>query len=119
MSLTLRRYAHEEDYWRMRDFLRTVYEANHRSENSWHVARLEYARWHVMMNCAKTSLQDVVYLWVLDVNLISFIIPDGGPGEAHLIVHPDFDDPLLEEMMITQAESSLSLKSSNEKVMVQ
>jgi hypothetical protein len=44
MKTLFRPYQTEDDYWRMREFLRQVFFLNHRLERSWHVARLDYAR---------------------------------------------------------------------------
>ena len=41
MRLTLRPYQDENDYWRIRAFLREVFLLNGRRERSWHVPRLE------------------------------------------------------------------------------
>jgi hypothetical protein len=46
MTFTKRPYQNEEDYWRMRSFLRQVFLLNDCLEHSWHVARLDYWRWH-------------------------------------------------------------------------
>ena len=40
MAITHRRYQTEEDYWRMRAFLRGVMLLNGLRETAWHVARL-------------------------------------------------------------------------------
>jgi hypothetical protein len=108
MNLTFRPYDREDDFWRMRDFLRQVFLLNGRLERSWHVARLDYARWHTCLNCAKVSLEEVVALWESDGQLISFLMPDGGRGEAHLCVHPGLRTVELEEEMLAVAEKQLS-----------
>lgn len=38
MNLTFRPYLTENDFWRMRDFLRQVFLLNDRLERSWHAA---------------------------------------------------------------------------------
>ena len=42
MKLIRRHYQQENDYWRIRAFLRDAMHANQRRELSWHVARLDY-----------------------------------------------------------------------------
>jgi mycothiol synthase len=42
MQLTMRAYRTEEDYWRIRAFLREILLLNDRRELSWHVARFDY-----------------------------------------------------------------------------
>ena len=41
MGFKIRRYECEEDYWKLREFLREVFKANGLREYSWHLARLD------------------------------------------------------------------------------
>ena len=63
MSLVLHNYETEDDYWRMRIFLRDVFMQNNRRELSWPVARLDYWRWHGILNLGDGTLETGVYLW--------------------------------------------------------
>jgi ribosomal protein S18 acetylase RimI-like enzyme len=108
MKPTFRPYQSEDDYWRMREFLRHVFLLNGRLERSWHVARLDYARWHTCLNCAKLRLEDLAYLWETGGQIVAFLMPDGGRGEAHLSVHPGLRTLELEEEAITVAEEHLA-----------
>ncbi|MBN2004835.1 MAG: GNAT family N-acetyltransferase [Anaerolineae bacterium] len=108
MKLKFRSYQTDDDFWRMREFLRQVFLLNDRRERSWHVARLEYARWHTCINCANVRLEDVAFLWETKDQVVAILMPDGGPGEAHLMVHPTLRTPELEEEMIIVAEKRLS-----------
>ena len=108
MKPTFRPYQTEDDYWRMRAFLRQVFMCNNRLQRSWHVARLDYARWHTCLNCAHVGLEDVAWLWEADGQIIALLMPDGGLGEAHLSVHPDLRTPELEADMLTVAEEHLA-----------
>lgn len=110
---TFRRYQTEDDYWRMRAFLRHVYVLNNQRETSWHVARLDYARWHTCLNCAHVGLEDVTWLWELDGQLVAVLMPDGGPGEAHMLEHPELRTPELEEAMLTVAEEHLAITTAD------
>jgi ribosomal protein S18 acetylase RimI-like enzyme len=103
-----RPYQTEDDFWRMREFLRQVFLLNGRLERSWHVVRLDYARWHICLNCAKVRLEDVAFLWEADGQLVAMLMPDGGPGEAHLNVHPGLRTRELEEEMLGVAEERLA-----------
>lgn len=109
MKTSFRPYQTEDDFWRMREFLREVFLLNHRLERCWHVARLDYARWHGCLNCARVGLAEVVYLWEADEQLIAFLMPDGGRGEAHFCVHPEWRTLELEEEMLNVAEEHLAL----------
>jgi len=53
MAPLMRPYQFEVDYWRMRQFLRVVFILYGRLKHSWHMARLDYARWHGCMNATK------------------------------------------------------------------
>jgi ribosomal protein S18 acetylase RimI-like enzyme len=108
MKPTCRPYQTEDDFWRMREFLRQVFVLNNRLERAWHVARLDYARWHTCLNCAKVGLDEVVHLWEADGQIAAILMPDGGYGEAHLLVHPGLRTPELEEEMLTVAEERLA-----------
>jgi mycothiol synthase len=108
MGLSWRPYQSEDDFWRMRELLRQVFVLNNRWLPSWHVARLEYARWHTCLNCAKVTLHDVVTLWEAESDLAGILMPDGGRGEAHLLVHPHLRTAALEEDMIRVAEERLA-----------
>ena len=103
-----RPYQTEDDYWRMRAFLRQVFVRNNRLQRSWHVARLDYARWHTCLNCAHVGLEDVAWLWEADGQIIALLMPDGGRGEAHLSVDPDRRTPELETEMLEVAEERLA-----------
>ena len=92
MKPIFRPYQTEDDFWRMREFLRRVFLLNGCLERSWHVARLEYARWHTCMNCAKVRLEDVAFLWEAEGQIVAILMPDGSPGEAHFLVHPTLRD---------------------------
>lgn len=91
----------------MRQFLRQVFLLNDCREVGWHVSRLDYARWHTCLNCAHVTLDEVAYLWEAGDEIIAFLMPDGGRGEAHLNVHPHLRTPELEEEMISVAEERL------------
>jgi ribosomal protein S18 acetylase RimI-like enzyme len=113
VKLAFRPYQTEDDYWRMRAFLRHVFVLNNRLERSWHVARLDYARWHTCLNCAHVRLEDVAWLWETDGQIIALLMPDGGRGEAHLSVHPQLRTPELEAEMLTVAEEHLSATTTD------
>jgi GNAT superfamily N-acetyltransferase len=58
-------------------------------------------------------LEDVVFLWELSGQIVAFAMPDGGPGEAHLCVHPDLRTQALEADMIVVAEERLAAVQPN------
>ena len=107
MKPVCRSYQDETDFWRMRDLLRRTMLRNDLRERSWHVARLEYARWHTCLNCAGVGLEQVAWLWEAGDELVAMMLPDGGFGEAHLSVHPDWQTAELEEEALDVAEQHL------------
>ncbi len=113
MEPQCRPYQTEDDFWRMREFLREVFLLNDRRERSWHVARLDYARWHVCLNCAHVRIDDVAYLWEADGELVAFLMPDGGRGEAQISIHPAFRSAELEEEMIALSEERLTAEGTD------
>ena len=59
----MRRALTEDDFGRAREFLRQVFLLNNRRELSWHVARLDYWRWHFIKTCqACDSFEQVTFL---------------------------------------------------------
>jgi ribosomal protein S18 acetylase RimI-like enzyme len=107
MTLTLRAYANESDYWRIRDFLRAVFLRNDRHEFSWPVQRLDYWRWHGNENLLHARLEDVIRIWETSDGRIAAVITPEGSGEAYFHVHPDCRTPELEADMLAAAENTL------------
>ena len=62
MKLTMRSYRDEEDYWRIREFLRQVMVLNGRREFSWHVARLDYWWWFCNVDLEKIDPHESIFL---------------------------------------------------------
>lgn len=56
MKIAMRGYQSEEDYWRIREFLRQVMLLNGRRELSWHVSRLDYWWWFINPHLEKIPL---------------------------------------------------------------
>ena len=109
MQLTMRAYQTEEDYWRIRAFQREVFLLNDRRDLCWHVARLDYWRWHVIENCnACEPVKDVTFIWETPDEQMAAVLNPEGRGEAHLQVHPGRRTPELEEEMIVVAEQQLA-----------
>lgn len=113
MKPTLRHYQTQDDYWRIRHFLRQVFMLNDRRERSWHVVRFDYWRWHGVENLEHFPLEEVVFLWETDGGRIAAVLNAEGKGEAFLQVHPGFRTPELEEEMLSVAEERLSVAGPN------
>jgi mycothiol synthase len=112
MELTVRRVQTKDDYWRIRAFLRKVFLRNDRRELSWHVARLDYWRWHFIENCQTCGpVEQVTSLWETESGEIAAVLHPVSMGEAFLHVHPDFRTPALEDEMLAWAEEHLAARS--------
>lgn len=107
MKPTLRNYQTEEDYWRIRQFLRGVSLCNDRHDFSWSLLRWEYWRWHVNENIFHMKLEDVVTLWESDGQIVAVLNPDS-PGEAFFQIHPAFQKEVSIAEMLDVAEQKLA-----------
>ena len=118
MKLTMRSYQNEDDYWRIRAFLRQVMQLNGVREKSWHVARLDYWRWHVAANCQeRDSIADIVFLWETTDGQIAAVLNPEDRGDAHLQVHPRLRTPELETEMLAVAEEQLAVQQEDKQVL--
>ena len=107
-NLTLRRYQDEEDYWRIREFLRRVFLLNDRRQYSWPVGRLDYWRWHGIENCQCSGpVETVTFIWETESGEIAAVLHPESRGEAFLEVDPRLRTPELEEEMLDVAEQHL------------
>ncbi|MGE5376419.1 MAG: GNAT family N-acetyltransferase [Bacteroidota bacterium] len=106
MNLIIRMYQNEEDYWRIRSFLRQVTLLNERHDYSWPLLRWDYWVWHVNMNIFHFKLEEVVHLWEADGQIAAVLNPDS-PGEAFFQVHPLYHREALLCEMLDMAEARL------------
>ena len=113
MKLTMRNYQSEEDYCRIREFLRKVMITNERRELSWHVARLDYWWWFINPDIEKIALEENVFLWENESGEIATVLNPEGRGQAFLQAHPGFRTPELDEEMIALAEERLSVTNKD------
>lgn len=115
MKLTMRVYQGEEDYWRIREFLRQVFLLNDRREISWHVNRLDYWRRHGIGNQARDPFDAVTFIWETADGRIASVLNPEGKGIVFLQVHPDLRTPDLEEEMLILAEKHLATDSNGQR----
>lgn len=108
MKLSMRRYKNEEDFWRMRTFLREVFLLNDRLERSWSVPRLDYWRWHFIKTVGAEPMENVTYLWETPEGQLASVLHSISTGEAFSHVHPRFRSIELENEMFACAEENLS-----------
>jgi len=109
MRLIMRSYQEEDDYWRIREFLREVMLLNDRRELSWHVARLDYWWWFANPDLEKISLTESIFIWETEAGQIAGVLNPEGHGHAFPQIHPAFCTSEIEEEMITVAEERLAV----------
>lgn len=107
MKLSMRPCTDEDDFWRARNFLREVFQPNDRLEHSWHVARLDYWRWHYILTCNICKSVEVgMVLWENADGKIVAMLNHLGGSELRLHVHPHFYSAELEHEMLAYAEEN-------------
>ena len=112
MQLKISPYQDEKDYWRVREFLRTVSRLNDQHDRSWSVVRFDYWRWHVHENIEHFRLNEVVFLWEnADQEIVAVLNPEGH-GEAFLQMHPAWRTPQFEAEMMSVAEEHLAIEAA-------
>jgi mycothiol synthase len=107
MKLTVCNYRGEQDYERFRRFLQEIFLINNRRMYSWPVARLDYWRWHGIMNLGDGSLKEHVFIWETEDGEIVAVLNSEGLRQAFLQIHPGYKSVALEEQMIRLAEEHL------------
>ena len=111
MTTIRRSYQSEDDFWRIRNFLREVFLLNDRREHSWHVARLDYWRWHIILNCHYCGpVEQVTSIWETADGTIAAVLHPIGDGELRFHVHPHFRTVELETEMVAFAEEHLAIR---------
>ncbi len=118
MKPTMRNYQNEEDYWRIREFLRQIMIVNGRRELNWHVARWDYWIWFANPDIEKIKLEENVFIWETENGQIAAVLNPEGHGHAFPQIHPNFDTPELKEEIIKVAEEHLTMtdKDGRQKV---
>lgn len=115
---TLRNYQSEDDYWRIRAFLRETFLLNERRELNWHVARLDYWRGHLLSNCQGIEVLDgLIYIWETADDQIAAVLNIEDQGQAYLQVHPAYRTDTLETEMIVLAEEKFAIEREGHQVL--
>lgn len=108
MTLRLRTYQNEDDYWRLRAFLRELFLLNNRRETSWQTARLDYWRYFGNPNIEHYALSRVILFWETGDGHIAGLVCPENRGHAHLHTHPDYRTAEFETEMLANAEMCLA-----------
>lgn len=105
MKTTFHTATNEDDFWRVRNFLREVFLLNERLEHSWNVARLDYWRWHMILTCSLfESVEKGMAFWENEGGKITAVLNHNGGSELRLHAHPHFRSAELESEMLAYAE---------------
>ena len=107
MRYHLKAFSQEEDYWRVRAFLREVFLVNGRHEHSWQPYRLDYWRWHIRLNCFESTIEGELLWWEDDHGRVVAAIHTEG-NSVWLEVHPAVRSTELEEHMVRTAMEHLA-----------
>lgn len=108
MKLNMRVYNSVEDYWHIREFLRSVMSANNRRDLCWHVTRWDYLFWSIKSEYEQINFEESVFIWETGNGQIAAVLHPEDRGCVFLDVHPDFRTNELEEEMIATAEKYLT-----------
>jgi ribosomal protein S18 acetylase RimI-like enzyme len=108
MHLKQRAYESEEDYWRLRSFLRQVFIANRQREYSWQTARLDYWWWFGNPDLEHYRLEDVIWIWENEAGDIAAFLTPESHAMAYLNVDPACRSAELETAMLETAEARLA-----------
>ena len=106
MKLTNRKYK-SEDYPLVRAFLCEALIKHNFIQKSWHVARWDYWRWHVVENLTHSALEDVVRIWETPSHKIAAVLHPEGIGDAFLDILPEYLSRNLVAEMVATAEEFL------------
>ncbi|MCP5101400.1 MAG: GNAT family N-acetyltransferase [Chloroflexi bacterium] len=106
----------EEDYWRIRAFLRDIFMLNECEERTWQVARLDYWRWHVILNCdSGDPIHEVTRIWETVDGKIVAVLNAEGRGEAFLQIHPHVYTAELVNSILRVAEKDLVVEQEGQR----
>jgi mycothiol synthase len=108
----MRRYRDDNDFWRMRSFLREIFLLNNRLERSWSLPRLDYWRWHFIKTCESPPMEEVTFLWETADGQLAAMLHPIFKGEPYLHIHPEFRSAELENEMLACAEQHLHMTDS-------
>jgi ribosomal protein S18 acetylase RimI-like enzyme len=114
--LAAREYHDEDDYWRVRAFLRAVLLLNDRRTPSWEVARWDYWRWHIVENIVRQPPEALVTLWEDTAGEVRAVLNVEEPGDLFLSVHPAHNTPALLDAMLDVAEAGQSAGAEPQRV---
>ncbi len=90
MKPVMRHYSGEEDYARIRKFLQDTMILNGLTEKNWHPARLDYQRWHGVLNQGEPPLEETHHIWEKDGEIVGAITAEA-KYHVFINIHPDHE----------------------------
>ena len=116
MKIKMRMIQTEDDFWKIRTFLREVTILNHLRERSWHISRWDYWRWHGIENCGCPPLMDSVLIWETSSGEIAAVANPEDRNFIYFHVDPRYRSAELEGEMLTAAEKQLAKPGKDGKI---
>ena len=109
-KLIMRAYGGQDDFWRIRAFLREVFLLNDRRQWSWPVTRLDYWRWHLVANVEVCGgkIDDALFLWETAEGRIGAVLGSDVGKDMNLHIHPNFRTVELEQEMLAVGEDKFA-----------
>lgn len=108
MNVKMRMYQTENDYWKLRAFLRDIFLLNQCHEVNWQVARLDYWRFFGNTSFEHYDLTQTICLWETEAGqIVAFLTPESR-GLVYFQVHPEFRSSKLENDMLQATEQQLA-----------
>lgn len=115
MKIKMRKIQSENDFWKIRAFLRKVMLLNDLRERSWHVARWDYWRWHGIENCGNDPLMESILIWETLHGEIAAVVNPENRNCIYFQVHPQYRTGELESEMLAAAEKYLAFPNNEGK----
>jgi mycothiol synthase len=99
MTFIHKQYESPDDYWRIREFFRSLRAADPRPSVNWDVCDFDYWRWHTLENVWERDPQELQY-WEHSDGQLAAVLVYGDPGVCHPMADPKtVTADLLHEML--------------------
>ncbi|MBE0636202.1 GNAT family N-acetyltransferase [Candidatus Bipolaricaulota bacterium] len=107
MNEHMKQYVSPSDYWRSREFLRSLRRENPRPSETWHVGVFDYWRWHWLENVVERAPHELRYWENAEGKMVSVLI-QGDPGVCHPLMDSKIQTADLAHEMLSEAEKHLT-----------
>lgn len=111
-AYTMHRPDRENDYWRLREFMRGKFTLDDRRERPWQLMQFDYHYWHFLINCLEQKLEDTALYWTDDQgNIIALVTKAGSVCFLH--IHPVHYNQGLLNLILDAIDEHLFFKSKD------